>query len=135
MIDKWAVFPRNREDSFSAVDRVFPRSLSGNVLFGRKSFLDRIDPAAIEDHLAVGYLPNAPPAIESIDVPSPEHQIDLGAIFFLPSVNGQKVALAAGDVSLDFDQLVGNTMLVFSSRSNAFIAHGMKSAALPLSCP
>src|ERR1700687_1066248 len=58
----------------------------------------------------MGNLPQGRAALESIDVSSREDQIGLSAVLVLPPVNGEKVALAVGDVSFDFNQLVGDVM-------------------------
>jgi hypothetical protein len=58
----------------------------------------------------MGNLPQALSTLESIDVSSREDQIDLGAVLVEPPVNREKVALAVGYGSFDFNQLIGDVM-------------------------
>ena len=92
------------------VGRVLARSLSANEPFGRKNPLDFIDPASIEDHLAMRDLPHPGAALEAIGVSSGENQIGRAAILLLAAMDTEKVALAVRDVAVDFDQFVGDVV-------------------------
>src|SRR5580704_4029356 len=96
--------------SCELVRRVFARALAANKPFGRKFFLDFVDAASIEDHLAMGNLPYSVAALESIGISPSKDQLGGGPALLLAPMNPEKVTLAMRNIAIDLNQFIGDVV-------------------------